>query len=137
MIGLPEECRRCRIGEDAAAVHEQHARAHLARELHLVGHHEHCHSVLRQAADHLQHLADQFGVESGGRFVEQHKDRSHRHGARDRYTLLLSAGQLRRPLRRVLRHAHAGKLLRRASARIGERHAEDAPRPDRHVVERG
>ena len=134
---LRKERRRCRVLQDAAAVHEQHPRPHLARELHLMRHHQHRHAVPRQRAHHLQDLPDELGIQRGRRFVEQHEHRLHRHGTGDRHTLLLAARQLRRPLGGVLRHAHSGKLLGRQRASVGLLHPQHAARADRHVVERG
>ena len=48
---------------------------------------------LRQVADHLQHLADQFRIERRGRLVEQHDARLDGERTGDRAALLLAAGQ--------------------------------------------
>src|SRR5699024_12099682 len=55
----------------------------------------HLHSFpTRRSSDLGQDLADEFGVERAGRFVEEHHLRLHRQGARDRHPLLLTAGEL-------------------------------------------
>ena len=46
-----------------------------------------------ELAHHLQHLADQLGIERGGRLVEQHQRGLHRQRAGDRDALLLAARQ--------------------------------------------
>ena len=70
--------------------------ADLAREAHLVGDDDHRHAVAGEAAHHVEHLADQLGVERRGRLVEEHQLRLHRQRAGDRDALLLAAGELRR-----------------------------------------
>ena len=76
---------------------------------HLVGHDHHGHAVLGERAHHRQHLADQLGIERGGRLVEQDRLRLHRERAGDRDALLLSAGERGRigvaPCRRARRAA--------------------------------
>src|SRR5205807_386918 len=52
------------------------------------------------------HIGAQFGVEIRQRFVEQKNRRREYEGARQRYPLLLSAGQLRRPPRCETAHLH-------------------------------
>ena len=46
-----------------------------------------------QLADHLQHLADQLGVEGAGDLVEQQRPRPRGQRADDRHALLLAAGE--------------------------------------------
>src|SRR5215469_12111078 len=77
--------------DDAAAIHEDHAVRDLAGELDLVGDHDHGPALLRELADHAQHLADELGIERRGRLVEQHELRLHRQHASDRDPLLLAA----------------------------------------------
>src|SRR5919106_870156 len=49
--------------QDLAAVDERHPIAQLAREAHLVGHHQHGHAVPGKVLHHRQHLADQLRVQ--------------------------------------------------------------------------
>jgi hypothetical protein len=65
-----------------------------ACELDLVAHHHHRHAGLAQLAHHLEHAADQLGIERAGRLVEQQDARLERERAGDRDALLLTAGQL-------------------------------------------
>ena len=58
-------------------------------------HDDHRHARLGQILHNVQHLADHFGVERGGRLVEEHHVRLHRKRAHYRNTLLLAAGELR------------------------------------------
>jgi hypothetical protein len=86
----------------------------LAREAHLVGHHDHGHAVVRQLHHDIQHLADHLGVECRGRLVEQDELRLHREGAGDRDALLLAAGELRGHLGSLVGHADSFEKLHRA-----------------------
>ncbi len=56
-------------------------------------HDDHRHSSLGKVAHDVQDLADDLGVESRGRLVEEHKVRLHAEGARNCDTLLLAAGK--------------------------------------------
>ena len=51
--------------------------------------------VSGEVPHHVQHLADELGVERGGRLVEQHELRVHRQRPGDGDALLLAAGELR------------------------------------------
>src|SRR5690349_13448328 len=89
-----EELIRWCVLDDFAVGHEQHAVPGLARETHLVGHHDHRHALPGQRGHHIEHLVDHLRVERAGRLVEQHDLRPHRQRPGDRYPLLLAAGQL-------------------------------------------
>ena len=52
--------------------------------------------VRGEVAHHLEHLADELGIERRGRLVEQHELRPHRQRAGDRDALLLAARELDR-----------------------------------------
>src|ERR671914_1129784 len=91
---------------DLAGVDEDDPVADLAREPHLVGHHDHRHAVPGQLAHHVEDLADHLRVERRRRLVEQHQLRLHRQGASDRHTLLLAAGQVGRVVVRLFRNPH-------------------------------
>ncbi len=82
-----------------ALVHEHDAVGDLAGKAHLVGDHHHGHARFSEAADHREHFADQFGIERGGRLIEQHQPRRNRQRAGDRHPLLLPAGQ---PVRQMI-----------------------------------
>jgi hypothetical protein len=61
-----------------------------------VGRTEHRHPRPGEFAHHTQHLADELGVERGGRLVEQHQLGAHRERSGDTDSLLLAAGELAR-----------------------------------------
>ena len=86
----------------ASAVHEQHARSDVTRELHFVRDHQHRHAFVGQRADHLQNFADQLWVQGRRGLIEQHQHRAHRHGAGEGHPLLLAARQLRRSFHHVI-----------------------------------
>ena len=83
----------------------------LARELHLVGDQDHGAPLARQVGDHLQHLADQLGIERRGRLVEQHDARLDGERPRNRAALLLAARQEGRIDVALLGKADAGEQL--------------------------
>ena len=72
-----------------------------------MGHHHHGHAIHGQAHHAVQHLADHFRVERGGRLVKQHGNRVHAERPRNRHALLLAARQLARKLVFVRHQAHA------------------------------
>ena len=82
--------------DDAAVIHEDHAIGGVARETHLVAHHQHGHAAVLELAHHGEHAADELRIERRGRLVEQHDGRLERQRARDRDALRLSTGQFRR-----------------------------------------
>ena len=92
-FGAPNTCSGGPSSSTQPVVQVDHVARDLAGELHLVGDQDHGAAFARQVADHLQHLADQFGVERRGRFVEQHDTRLDRQRPGDRAALLLAARQ--------------------------------------------
>ena len=78
---------------DYSLVHKEDAGAHIAGELHLVGHDEHGHAFLSQLADDAEHFAHHGGVEGRRGFVEENNLRLHGQAAGDCYALLLTAGE--------------------------------------------
>ncbi len=87
---LEEFLGRIRL-DDLARVHENDAVGDLAREAHLVAHHQHGHAVLGERDHGVEHLFHHFRIERRGRLVEQHELRIHAERARDRDALLLAA----------------------------------------------
>ena len=61
-------------------------------EAHFVGHNHHGHALLGEFAHNAEHVADHFGVERTGGFVEQHDFGLHCQCPGNGHTLLLSAG---------------------------------------------
>ena len=57
--------------DDDAALQEADAVGYLAGEAHLVRGDQHCHALMRQFSDEVEHLRDQFRVERGGDLVEE------------------------------------------------------------------
>jgi hypothetical protein len=74
-------------------------------EAHFVGDYDHGHAVSCKAAHDLQHFPHQFGIEGGGRFVEEHEMRFHGERAGDGDTLLLAARHAQRKAVALLREA--------------------------------
>lgn len=83
---------RTTLFHDHAAVHEHDLIGHLTREADLMRHDDHRHAFTGEFEHDVEHLAHQFGVERGGRLVEQHDLRLHGERAGDGHTLLLAAG---------------------------------------------
>ena len=54
---------------------------------------DHRHALLSEVFHDVQHLADDLGVERGGRFIEEHDLRLHAQRPRDGGALLLPAGE--------------------------------------------
>ena len=79
---------------DLAPVHEQNPGPHLAGKAHLVGHHHHGDTVLRQIGNDLQNLAYHLRVQRGGRLVKEKHIRLHGQRPDNGNSLLLSAGEL-------------------------------------------
>ena len=79
-----------------ALVHEHERAADIAREQHLVRDQQQRHAVARQILDHLQHLADELGVERRGDLVAQPHFVPHGERAGDGDTLLPAARELAR-----------------------------------------
>ena len=88
-----------------AFAHEDDAIRDLLGKVDLMGDEDHGAAFFGEGADHLEHLPDQFRVEGGSRFVEEHQFRLHGQGASDRDPLLLSARQAFRIGARLVGHA--------------------------------
>ncbi len=80
--------------DDGAVVHEDEGVAGFAGEAHFVGDDDHGHAVGGEVAHDVEDFADEFGVQGGGGFVEEHEFGAHGQGAGDRDALLLAAGEL-------------------------------------------
>ena len=63
-----------------------------------------------------ENLTDQFGVERGGRLVEEHDLRIHGERTGNRDTLLLTSGQLGRVVVRAISKPHSIEKLKSLSA---------------------
>ena len=111
--GVAEDLRGRAVLEDAAAVEERDAVGDLAGEAHLVGGDQHRHAAVLELADHVEHLADQLGVEGRGDLVEQQQLGLHGQRPHDRDPLLLAARELVGVARRACRPDRSGRAARR------------------------
>ena len=98
--------RRGRL-HNLTIVHENHFMPYLTGKPHFMGNHDHRHAVFGQLNHDLQHLVDHFRVESGGRFIKQHRDRVHRQRPADGDSLLLPTRELRREFVRLIHQTHS------------------------------
>src|SRR5665647_1078012 len=71
------------------------------------------HAFLGEPLHHVEHLADELGVQRAGRLVEEHELGLHRERPGDRDPLLLAAGQVRRIVVGPIGEADAGQELAR------------------------
>ncbi len=93
VLGVVDDLAGRALLDDEALVEEDHGVGGLAGEADLVGDDDHGRAGSRQVAHDVEDLADQFGVESGGRLVEQHDLRVQGQRAGDGDPLALPAGQ--------------------------------------------
>ena len=121
---------------DEPLVHEHHVVADLAREVQLVRDDHHRHPRLGEEAHRREHLADELGVESGRRLVEEHHLRVEAQRTRDRDALLLPARELAREMGRPAQEAHLLERARRAFFGLVAAHALRRPERERDVAER-
>ena len=80
-----------------------------AGKSHLVRDDHHGHAFLCQLHHHVENLADHFGVERAGGFVEQHHHRVHCQRPGNRHALLLAARELAGKFAGMVRQFHATK----------------------------
>src|SRR5262245_4443646 len=122
---------------DGACVQEYHAVGNLARERHLVRDDHRGHTLPSEHTDHIQHFANKLGIQRGGRLVVKHDDWPEHNGARNRHTLLLSAGQLAGKFHQVIAEENARQLLGGPLPRLRFWHSAHLVKADRHIIERG
>jgi hypothetical protein len=77
-------------------VHEDDAIGRLTGKGDFVRHHDHREAAAGQLPHGAEDLADQLGIQSGGRFVEKHQLGFHGERTGDGNALLLAAGELAR-----------------------------------------
>ena len=94
MLRVVEDFLRGALLQQLAVGHEKHTAAHFPGEAHLMGDHHHGHALVSKLLHNIQYLAHHFGVQRGGRLVEQHDLRLHSQRPDDGHTLLLTAGEL-------------------------------------------
>ncbi|MNN82870.1 hypothetical protein D3C81_1998550 [compost metagenome] len=66
----------------------------------------HRHAIVAQLAHDRKHLMNQFWIECGCRFVEEHNLRLHREGTSDSYSLFLATRELVGKVIRTLGEAY-------------------------------
>ena len=86
--GVAQDLRGWALFDDPAMIHEDDAIRDLAGKLDLMGDDNHGMAFLGELAHDLEHLADELGIEGGGRFVEQHELGLHRKHTGDGNALL-------------------------------------------------
>lgn len=77
--------------DDFATVEEQDPVGDLTGEGHLVGDDHHGQALAGEVPHDAQNLAHPFGIEGGGRFIEEDRLGLHGQGAGDAHALLLAA----------------------------------------------
>lgn len=88
---ITEELRRSAHFDDIAVFHKDDLISDITGESHFVSNDDHSHTVVGEGSDDLEYLACKFGVESGGRLIEEEDLRFECEGAGDRNALLLTA----------------------------------------------
>ena len=130
-------CVRRPFLDNPAVIHEDDPIGDVLGELHLVRDDQHGHAVGGEVADHVQHLADQLGIERRRRLVEQHQPRLHGQRAGDRDALLLAAGQHRADSRRACARGRPCPAMSSAIASASARLPQHLGRSEHDVVQRG
>ncbi len=100
-------------------IHKDNLVGHFAGEADFVRDHHHGHARMRQVFHHLQHFANQFRIEGGGRFIKQQHLWVHCQRAGDGDALLLAAGQFTRPGVDAMFQPDAGQQLFRPFLHLG------------------
>src|SRR5690606_16940626 len=137
MLRLVQYIARGALLYHHAAINEQHAIGDFTRKTHFVSHHDHGHALFGKLAHHAQHISHQFGIEGGGRLVEQDRLGLHGQGARDRDALLLATRQLRRMRMLLVRQPHAGQQFATSLDSLRTRLFLDIYGAFNHVFQRG
>src|SRR5471032_226260 len=118
-----------------ALVHEHHAVRRLAREAHFMRDDYHGHAVACKAAHDLGDLADEFRIERGGGFIEEHDARLHGQCACNGYALLLAARQLARIVIGAVGETYAIQCVHRALAGVCRIHLASLDQGQRDVAQ--
>ncbi len=96
MLRLSQHLLGVALLDDLSVDHKHHPIRRFARKADFMGDHHQRDAQIRQSLYHVQHFADQLGIERGGRFIEQDHLRVQRQRARDGDALLLAAGEVAR-----------------------------------------
>ena len=81
---------------DNAVGNEEDTIGHVFGKAHFVGYDDHGHAAFGKLFHNGQYFAHHFGVQSTGRFIEEHDIGVHGQGTGNGHTLLLTAGKLMR-----------------------------------------
>src|SRR3954465_511964 len=119
VLWIAEESVGRAFFDDLPFSHEDDTIGNLASKAHLVGDANHRHAVVGEAYHRIEHLLDHFGIESRGRFVEQHHLGLHAERARNRDALLLTTRKLSRILLGLITDAHALEVFSRGRLCLG------------------
>src|ERR1700710_869079 len=133
---IHEDLLRCALLGNHALVHEHHTIRRLARETHFMCDDHHGHAVACKAAHDLGDFADEFRVERGGGFIEEHDARLHGQRACNGYALLLAARQLARIMIRTIGETDALQRLHRALACVRRIHLARLDQGQRNIPQR-
>ena len=93
-LGVVKDLGRGALFDNHTAVHEDHAVGNVARELHLMGHHNHSHAAAGKVTHNGKDVAHELGVQRTRGLVKQHHVRVHGQGAGDGDALLLTTRKL-------------------------------------------
>ncbi len=135
-LAAPHLARRPLL-DDLAAVDEDDAVGDLAGESDLVRHDDEGRAELGEVADHVEHFADEFGIDGARRFVEEQHLGLEREGAGDSDALLLTAGELAGVVVGLVVEPHPVEKTQRQLAGVVFREPLEGERRLGDVLERG
>ena len=111
-----KEFMRLALLADDAVGHIHDVAGDIAREGHFMRDDDHRQALFGQAAHDIEHLADHLRIERARRLIKQQHFRLHSQRTGDGHTLLLTAGELRRPGVDIRRHADLRQVLHGVSS---------------------
>ena len=111
LLRILDDLLRGALFDDDAIGHENHAIRDVFGEFDFMRDDNHRHVHGGEFADDFQNFASEFGIEGGGRFVEEENLRVVDKGAGDGDALLLTAGELERIEIFAIRKSHLRKEL--------------------------
>jgi hypothetical protein len=122
------------VFNDLAVVHENNSARDFPGEPHLVGHDHHRHPRLSQIHHHVKNLFDHFRIKRRGWFVEKHRNWIHCKRTRDRYALLLAAGEVRRKFLSVRLESDYFEKFQRLLGRLALSALQNSALSDREIL---
>ena len=135
MLGVANHLIGGTLLHDHAIGHEHDLIGDLAGERHLVGHHDHGHTLIGKVAHNAQNLADHLRVERTGRLIEEHQVRVHGQRTRNSHTLLLTTGQLSREAVFLALQTNLGELFEGNRLRLSLGTAQNLNLSNRAVIQ--